>query len=116
MAQEVGLEKSISKKYDLAIKIPLGVISLLIFIVQIVFSFDFGAIGTLLFYTFGYELMTMLWLAAKTIRLFKKDIKNSDESYTKKELVKLFLVKNKTTVSVHSYFLICMILIMIFVL
>ena len=116
MAQEVGLEKSISKKYDLAIKIPLGVISLLIFIVQIVFSFDFGAIGTLLLYTFGYELMTMLWLAAKTIRLFKKDIRNSDESYTKKELVKMFLIKNKTTVFVHSYFLICMILTMIFVL
>ena len=116
MAQEVGLEKSISKKYDLAIKIPLGVVSLLIFVIQVAFSFDFGAIGTLLLYTFGYELMTMLWLAAKTIRLFKKDIRNSDESYTKKELVKLFLVKNKTTVSVHSYFLICMIFTTIFVL
>ena len=116
MAQEVGLEKSISKKYDLAIKIPLGVVSLLIFVIQVAFSFDFGAVGTLLLYTFGYELTTMLWLAAKTIRLFKKDIRNSDESYTKKELVKLFLVKNKTTISVHSYFLICMIFTTIFVL
>ncbi len=116
MAQEVGLEKSISKKYDLAIKIPLGVIALVIFIVQIVFSFDFGAVCTLLLYTIGYELMTMLWLGTKTVRLFRRDIRNSGEAYSKKELIKLFFNKNKTVVSVHSYFVVCIILVIIFIL
>jgi hypothetical protein len=114
MAQEIGLEKSISKKFDLLIKIPLGVIALLIFLIQVVFSIDFGIIGTLLMYTFGYELMTMVWLGPKTIRLFNKEIRRSGESYTAKERFKLFINKNKTVITVHGYFTACIILTTIF--
>lgn len=116
IAQEIGLEKSISKKFDLAVKIPLGVIALAILIIQVVFSFDFGAIGTLLLYTFGYELITMVWLGTKTVRLFNKEIKKSTEQYTKKDLIKLFYTRNKTTITVHTYFTVCMILVTLFVL
>ncbi len=115
VAQEIGLEKSITKKFDLPFKILLGVVTLAIFIIQVAFSFDFTALGTMLLYTFGYELITMVWLGVKTVRLFRKDIKKSTEEYTKKELFKLFINKNKTIISVHGYFTLCMILSVLFV-
>ena len=115
VAQEIGLEKSITKKFDLPFKIVLGVVTLAIFIIQVVFSFDFSVIGTMLLYTFGYELITMVWIGVKTVRLFRKDIKKSTEEHTKKELFKLFINKNKTIITVHAYFTICMILSVLFV-
>ena len=116
IAQEVGLEKSITKKFDLPFKIILGVVTLAIFIIQVVFTFDFSPIGTLLLYTFGYELITMVWLGTKTARLFRKDLRKTEESYTKKELLKLFYTKNKTIITVHGYFTLCMVLVLLFVL
>lgn len=116
IAQEVGLEKSLTKKYDLAVKIPLGVIALTIFMVQCIFSFDFGIIGTILLYTFGYELLTLSWLGLRSFRMFKREIRNSEEEYTKKDLFKLFLKKNKAIITVHGYFIACMLLTLIFIL
>ncbi len=116
IAQEIGLEKSITKKFDLPLKITLGVIALAVFLIQTIFSFDFGFIGTILLYTFGYELMTMLWLGIKTVRLFNKEIRKQREEYTKKDLLKLFINKNKTIITVHGYFTVCIILTTIFTL
>ena len=115
IAQEVGLEKSITKRFDLPFKIVLGVISVVIFTIQVAFNFDFSVIGTILLYTLGYELMTMVWLGIKTVRLFNKRIRNSTETIIKKEKFKLFVKENKTIITVHTYFTFCMILVLLFI-
>ncbi len=115
IAQEVGLEKSITKRFDLPFKIVLGVISVVIFTIQVAFNFDFSVIGTILLYTLGYELMTMVWLGTKTVRLFNKKIRNSAETLTKKERCKLFVKENKTIITVHTYFTLCMIFVLLFI-
>ncbi len=115
IAQEIGLEKTLTQKLDLLVKIPLGVAALAIFIIQVAFSFDFTTLGTYLMYTAGYELLTLIWILLRTVRRFKADIKKSDDIYSKKELVKLFVSKNKAVMTVHGYFLACIVFSLVFI-
>lgn len=110
LAQEIALEKTLTKRFDLLVKIPLAVLATGIFITQTVLSFDFTAVGTFLMYTVGYEALTVAWLAVRSIRLFRRNIKKSDETYSKKELIKLFSAENKAVIKVHCYFVFCILL------
>lgn len=108
--QEIGLEKSITKKFDLPFKIILGVISLAVFLLQTIWGFNFGIKGTIIMYTLGYEAITLLWLVIKYVRKFKIEMKLNPQISGKKERLRMFFKANKTLVTVHGYFLICSVL------
>ena len=108
--QEIGLEKSITKKFDLPFKIILGVISLVVFLLQTIWGFNFGIKGTIIMYTLGYEAITLLWLVIKYVRKFKIEMKLNPQISGKKERLRMFFRANKTLVTVHGYFLICSVL------
>ncbi len=108
--QEVGLEKTLTKRFDIPFKIVLGVISVAIFVIQVIWGFNFGIKGTILMYTLGYEAITLLWLLIKYVRKFKIEMKLNPQITSKKERLGLFFKKNKTLVTVHGYFLICSVL------
>ena len=114
--QEVGLEKSLSKRFDIPFKIALGVISIAVFTLQVIRGFDFGFKGTILMYTLGYEAITLLWLLIKYERKFKIEMKRNPQISTKKERLKLFFKSNKTLLTVHGYFIICSVLTLLFIL
>ena len=114
--QEVGLEKSLSKRFDIPFKIILGVLSLVIFLLQTIWGFDFGFNGTILMYTLGYEAITLLWLLIKYERKFRIEMKRNPQISTKKERLKLFFKSNKTLLTVHGYFIICSALTLLFIL
>ena len=115
IAQEVALEKTISKKFDLLIKISFGVISLIILLVQSILRFNFGFTGTVLLYTVVYEGLTLLWLVPKTVRKFLKQHNDDIDSFDKILMFKTFCKENKRVLSVHIYFIICIIFTILFI-
>lgn len=113
LCQEVALEKVISPIFNLLLKVLFGEFIFVIFITQIIFNLNSSTL-TIILYTVIYEFLTLVWLIPQIIR----KAKNTDEdSETKeKKICKYFKIikNNKSFLSVHVYFIICILVTLFF--
>ncbi len=105
LAQEIGYEK---KKF----RIPLTILGVLLLAVQLIFKNFVNFNIVMIIYTVVYELLTLCWLIPEILSCTK----DSDLSLTKKQkLVSSVknLFRNRGFVITHSYFIICIILVLV---
>ena len=107
LCQEIALEKVITPRSSLALKIILGIVCVLILILQLTVESIFIEKVTLILYTLIYEVLTLGWLIPQIIL-------NSSENDDKEANLKDKIVNwcnivrnNKSFLKVHGYFIIC---------
>ncbi len=110
LCQEIALEKVITPKFTLSLKIILGLISAVILVLQLVVEMQFNAKVTLILYTLIYEVLTLVWLVPQLI--ISASVNTHTNTKLKDKIVNWFnIVKsNKIFLKVHGYFILCIVI------
>ncbi len=107
LCQEIALEKVITPRSSLALKLILGIACVLILILQLSFGSIFNEKVTLILYTLIYEVLTLGWLVPQLI-LNSSENSNKEANFKDKIVNWCNIVRNnKTFLKVHGYFIIC---------
>lgn len=117
LCQEIALEKAITPKSSIVLKIILGVFCVSIFILQFIVGPAFNEKATLILYTVIYEILTVVWLV---LQLIADSPQKCSKSYKSKDKIlnqiRTIKSNNKTLIKVHSYFIFCIIFVLIILL
>lgn len=107
LCQELALEKVITPRSSLALKIILGIVCVLILILQLTVESIFIEKVTLILYTLIYEVLTLGWLIPQLI--FNSSENDDKEANLKDKIVNWCNIvrNNKSFLKVHGYFIIC---------
>lgn len=116
LCQEIALEKVITPKSSLVLKIILGIACATLLILQLTVESIFNENVTLILYTVIYEVLTLGWLVPQ---LILNSSENGDKEVNfKNKIVNWYnIVRNsKSLLKVHGYFIICIALTLIILL
>ena len=116
LCQEIALEKVITPKSSLVLKIILGIACATLLILQLTVESIFNENVTLILYTVIYEVLTLGWLVPQ---LILNSSENGDKEVNLKDKIVNWynIVRNsKSFLKVHGYFIICIALTLIILL
>ena len=116
LCQEIALEKVITPKSSLVLKIILGIVCATLLILQLTVESIFNENVTLILYTVIYEVLTLGWLVPQ---LILNSSENGDKEVNLKDKIVNWynIVRNsKSFLKVHGYFIICIALTLIILL
>ncbi len=112
LAQEVAFEKKMSILKSIILKVTLSLLGAIFLILNLFFEYKFNFIATMIMYTVIYEVLTFIWIIPESIeKLRDKLLFNEYTGKLEKRSLHTVISRNGTFL-VHSYFIICIIVVL----
>lgn len=107
LAQEIGFETEYSKKKALSTKLTLSFTGVIILLIQSLFDLELTIGITIILYTIVYEALTLIRFIPEIINNSQNDNDDIDLKTSKLSHKLKLLLKNKSFIVTHLYFVIC---------